>query len=165
MLKYIFIILCFINIPLLGQYLNIEPDIKLGTGVNFLKGYNQVNTIRTRTYIQNDINIIVDENRSFFWGISNGMEFEVRLAYFPGAYLKVESSSKIVNYFALAGFELMVLPDMAFGLRFGGGVTYKIAEKFSAIFQTELKPYLFGEDLGENMTLYLNFLLGVSSIF
>jgi hypothetical protein len=165
MLKYLLVILCFVNIPLFGQYLNIEPEIKIATGVNFIKGYNQVNTIRTRTYIQSDTNFIIDENRSFFWGVSNGLEFEVRLAYFPGAYLKVESLGKAVNYFALAGFELMVLTEMAFGLRFGVGVSYKIDEKFSAIFQTELKPYLFGEDLGGDMVLYLNFLLGVSAIF
>jgi len=164
-LKFLTLLLMLLSLNLFGQYLNIEPEIKLGTGIYFYEGYNELISARTRTYFQIDTNFFTDNDRFFQYGISAGIETETRLAFFPGAFIKLEKENKFGGIFVLTGFEYLVIPETSFGFRFGIGGNYKITNDLKFIVNFDIKPQLFGEDLPNSMIVYFNLLIGIGFIF
>ncbi len=164
-MKILTLLLLLFSFDLFGQYLNIETEFKLGTGIYYANAYNEVDSSRTRTYIQTDVNFFTDNDRFFQYGISAGTELETRLAFFPGAFIKIEKENKFGGIFVLSGFEYMIKPETSFGFRFGIGGNYKITNDLRIIIDFDIKPHLFGEDLPNSMIVYFNLLIGIGFTF
>jgi hypothetical protein len=163
-MKLLFILLFSFNIY--AQYFNIDSQIKLNTGVSALTWYQEVGYRRSYTGIVFDTSMIIDEDRSFQYGLNIDMEFEKRLSFSPGLFLKTEK--KLNNkylLFGIAGFNYMVTPETIFSFRVGIGFNYVLLSYLELILEINIKPSLFGSGVNGKPFTDIKLLFGVGFIF
>lgn len=159
------IILLLLTLSLFGNgnYWYLENSIQIGTGL-LLESSDNTDIGRVPTYLQTDYQYYTEEIPDIKYGIGLGIQMEDGVAFIPSAFIKMSTGKKPIEGFIIAGIEYKVHPETAFGLRTGGGVLYHM--KHAALkCELNIRPHLFGEEIGDHMKLYLSMMVGFSLTF
>ncbi len=160
------IILFLITINIFSQYLDIDTQLKVGTGLTALSWNKEVGYRRSYTNIMIDNSFIIDEDRSFQYGISLDLDLETRMSFTPGVFFKFEKDLKNkFLIFGVVGATYMVTPDTIFGFRIGFGGNYMLLEYLGFIFQLDIEPLLFGSGINGRMLTEIKTLFGINFLF
>jgi len=163
----IFMTVLFNTTIISAQFLTVDTQVKIGTGIAITPGYNEVNNRRSFTNIIADISFIVDEDRSFQYGFSIDLDLETRMTFTPGFYFKLEKKLNNTNFsiFTVGGITYMVTPETIFGFRVGFGSNYMLLHYLGFVLQLDIEPLLFGSGLDGKMMNEIKVLFGVNVLF
>jgi len=165
-MKKLIILSLLLTFNLFGQLLTVDSNLKIGTGVATLPGYNEVKFRRSFTNLLIDTSFIIDEDRSFQYGFSIDLDLERRMTFTPGVYLKFERSiSDKISAFGIGGIAYMVMPETIFGFRIGIGGNYMLLDYLGFVLELDIEPLLFGSGLDGHMMNEIRFLFGVNILF
>jgi len=160
------IIFFFITINIFSQYLDIDTQIKVGTGLTAISWNQEVGFRRSYTNIMIDNNFIIDGDRSFQYGFSLDLDLETKMSFTPGIFFKFEKDLKNrFLVFGIAGITYMIAPKTIFGFRIGLGSNYMLLEYLGFIFQLDIEPLLFGDGLNGRMLTEIKTLFGINFLF
>jgi hypothetical protein len=161
-----FLIILLISFNIYAQYLDIDAQIKIGTGLTAISWNQEVGFRRSYTNIMIDTSFIIDKDRTFQYGFSIDIDLETKLSFTPGIYLKFEKSIKNnLSIFAVSGITYMISPDTIFGFRIGFGANYMLLDYLGFIFQLDIEPLLFGSGLNDRMLTEIKTLFGINFLF
>jgi len=165
-MKKLMIIIFLTTSVLYGQYLSIDTQVKIGTGIAITPGYNENNTRRSFTNLMFDTSFIIDYDKGFQYGFSIDLDLETKMTFTPGVYIKFEKDiNKEFSIFALGGITYMIVPSSIFGFRIGFGSNYMLLDYLGFVLELDIEPLLFGDGLDGRMMNEIRVLFGVNILF
>jgi len=159
-------IIFLISFNLFAQYLDIDTQIKAGTGITAISWNQEVGFRRSYTNIMLDTSFIIDKDRSLQYGFSIDLDLETKMSFTPGIFIKLEKPiENKFSIFGIAGATYMVIPETIFGFRIGFGSNYMLLDYLGFILQLDIEPLLFGTGLNDRMLTEIKLLFGVNFLF